>query len=109
MKKYKQSGRNDKYPKEIEIWKFGEQPIPDWISDRCKIKFIDAEGNITLDYRETNTGGIEFISADGTRTEFTLRNKNNYACWGDNRLFTLREAQLNLLYKEEKDKKGRET
>lgn len=99
---YIQSGRNDKYPKRIETWRYGEQPIPEWITDICKVGFIDGSGNITLEYRETNTGGIEFISTEGVRTAFTLKNKNDFVCWGDSRLFTLRPIQLELLYKKEK-------
>ena len=102
MSKYKQSGKNDAFPNSIEVWRYGEQPIPDWISDRCKVKFVDGLGNITLEYRETNTGGIEFINAEGTRVAFSLKNKRDYVCWGDRKLFILNEEQLNLLYREDK-------
>lgn len=102
MKTYIQSGKNNKYPNKIETWKYGEQPIPEWISDICKVKFVDGLGNITLDYRETNTGGIEFISADGSRVAISLKNKSDFVCCGDKRIFVLRPIQLELLYKEEK-------
>ena len=97
--KYIQSGRNDKYPKEIETWRFGEK-VPEWISDICKVKFIDGLGNLTLDYRETNTGGLELISSSGDRTVLIIKSKKDYVCWGDSKLFTLRPIQLNLLYKQ---------
>lgn len=96
--KYTQRGRNDKYPRNIETWRYGE-PVPEWMSDVCKVKFIDALGNITLDYRETNTGGLEFISSAGDRTIISVGTKEDYVCWGDSRLFTLRPIQLDLLYK----------
>lgn len=100
MRKYIQSGKNDIFPEIIEVWKFGEQPIPDWISDRCKVKFIDGLGNITLDYRETNIGGVEFISADSSKVAFSMKSKRDCVCWGDRKLFILNETQLNLLYRE---------
>ena len=99
---YIQAGRNDKYPKTIETWRFGEQPIPEWFSDVCKVIFIDALGNKTLGYRETNTGGIEFIGTEGTKIILSLKNKKDYVCYGDRRIFALSETQLNLLYKEKK-------
>jgi hypothetical protein len=100
---YIQSGKNDKYPQKIEIWKYGEQPIPEWITDICKVSFIDGNGNITLEYRETSTGGVEFIStAEGNKTAFTIKSKNDIVCWGDSRLFVLRPIQFELLYKKEK-------
>ena len=101
MGKYIQRGRNDKYPKIIETWVYGEK-VPEWISDICKVKFMDALGNITLDYRELNTGGLEFISAAGNSIVFTISSKKDYVCWGDNKLFVLRPTQLSLLYKENK-------
>lgn len=101
MRVYKQSGRNSNYPDEIETWRFGEK-IPDWISDIAKIKFIDAEGNMTLETRETNTGGIEIIGSDGTRVILRLSNKSNIVCYCSEtkKLFALTPLQLSLLYKE---------
>lgn len=101
MRVYKQSGRNDAYPDEIETWKFGEN-IPDWISDICKVKFIDAEGNMTLDTRDTNTGGVEIISSDGARVAIKLNNKSDIVCYCSKtkKIFVLTPIQLSLLYKE---------
>lgn len=99
MKTYKQSGLNAKYPLTIETWKFGEQPIPEWISDICKIKKVDESGNLSLEFRETNKGGVELINSVGNKVVLTIPNKEDYVCWGDGKLFTLRPIQLELLYK----------
>lgn len=97
--KYKQRGRNLKYPDTIETWRYGEK-VPEWISDVCKVKFIDGSGNITLDYRETSSGGLEFISSAGNRVLFTLGSKEDYVCLGnDSRIIVLRPTQLELLYR----------
>lgn len=98
---YKQSGRNDKYPDEIVTWRFGET-IPDWLSDACKIKFIDGEGNKTLETRSTNTGGIEFVNSEGTGVVVKMRNKKDILCYDQRtkRIFSLNPIQLSLLYKE---------
>lgn len=105
---YKQSGHNPAYPEIIETWTPFEQPIPEWISDICKVKFIDGLGNITLDYRENNIGGLEFIGSVGNNVVIDLKRRTDIVCWGDNRLFTLRPIQLNLLYKQlKKENRGK--
>ena len=106
MKTYIQSGHNDKYPRRIETWIFGQQPPPEWISDVCKVKFIDALGNISLEYRETSTGGLEIINASGDKVALKIPSRTDYVCYGDGRIFTLRPIQLELLYTEEK-RRGR--
>ena len=101
MSEFVQRGLNSKYPNKIKTWRFGEK-VPEWISDIAKVIFIDAEGNITLDHRETNTGGLEFLDSSGNRILFTIKSKEDYVCTGDGKLFVLRPLQLELLYKENK-------
>ena len=55
---YKQRGKNNKYPAKIEVWRIGEK-VPEWLSDRAKVKFIDGEGNVTLDRRDRGDGSYE--------------------------------------------------
>lgn len=93
-----QSGYNDRYPLKIETWRLGEE-IPDWLSDRAKINFIDGDGNLTLDIHETSSGGYEIINSGGTGTLILLKSKRDYVCMGDGVIFPLSEIQLNLLYK----------
>lgn len=110
--KYVQSGYNTKYPQEIETWRLGEI-IPDWLSDRAKINFIDGEGNLTLDIHETSSGGYEIMNSGGTGTLILLRSKKDYICFGgeggERRIFPLSQVQLELLYNPSKQKEnGRE-
>lgn len=97
----KQKGKNNKFPKEIETWRLGET-IPEWLSDIAKVKFVDGSGNLTLDITETNTGGYEIKSSDGTRILVGCEDKEDYICIGldkDNReIFSLNPIALGLLY-----------
>lgn len=61
-RRYKQRGYNCLYPPVIEIWRLGEK-VPEWLSDRAAIQFIDGEGNITLKTRGISKGGFEIIEA----------------------------------------------
>lgn len=105
---FKQSGHNDAFPEEIEIWKLGD-PIPEWLSDRCKVSFLDGDGNITIETRETSSGGIDIINASGIGTLVELKSRRDYVCKerGNNnsRIFSLSEIQLNLLYQEKLERK----
>lgn len=104
--KFKQSGYNSKYPEIIETWRLGES-IPDWLSDRAKVNFMDGDGNLTLDINETSSGGIEIINSGGTGTLVLLKSKKDYVCRGegDSRIFSLTRTQLDLLYNPKKQKK----
>ena len=98
--KYKQCGRNDKYPEEILVWKVNDtKNIPEWIIDSCKVKNI-IEKEIILDTRNTSTGGIEFIEAGSNAVLFSTKTKEDYACYDPKtkKIFSLTETQLKLLY-----------
>ena len=98
-----QRGENDKYPKNIETWKFGEK-VPEWLSDRASIKFMDGEGNLTLNYRNLSNGGKEIISSDGITTLIKLDTFDSYVCFStDHQLISLKPIQLELLYREKKE------
>lgn len=75
MKKYiyRQKGFNILWPWEIEVWRLG-QPIPEWLGDRARIKWIDGEGNLTLDIEYTSTGGFN-IKAAGIGQEDLVKAK----------------------------------
>lgn len=110
---YTQLGHNDKYPEKIYTWKLGEA-VPDWLSDKAKINFIDGDGNLTLDTHETSSGGFEIINSGGTGTLVTLRSKKDYVCVGvkkeEDIIFPLTQTQLELLYEPLKENKnGRKT
>lgn len=104
--KFIQRGENLKYPEVIlETWRYGEKPVPSWISDNSKVKFIDGEGNITLDIRETTSGGYEIQSAAGDRVFIRVAGKDNYLCWEGKKIISLRPSQFKLLYVAEENKK----
>ena len=92
----RQKGNNPKYPKEIEYWKFG-QSVPEWLSDNAKVKFIDGEGNITLDFKETNTG-LDLPDSSGKSILLRLTGKDDYICMGDNIIFSLTKKQFKILF-----------
>ena len=98
---YSQRGRNNKYPEKIETWKIGEK-VPIWLSDRARIKFIDGNGNMTLDRRDRGDGSYEIIEASGIQTLVTVKERNGVVCFGDGRVFSLRERQLEILYEPSK-------
>lgn len=98
MNYYVQTGKNDAWPKEIEIWKLGD-PIPEWLSDQGKISFVDGEGNLTLETHETSSGGLEIVGSSGTGALVVMRDKKDYVAYGEGKIFSLSDIQLNLLYK----------
>jgi len=98
---YKQRGRNTKYPETIEIWKIGEK-VPEWLSDRAKVKFIDGNGDITLDRRDRGDGSFEIIGASGIQTLVTVSERSGVVCFGEGRVFSLRKRQLEILYEPSK-------
>lgn len=100
MKEFKQKGENKKYPNEIIAWIVGDK-IPEWLSDKAKVKFVDGEGNITLETNETTTGGLEIKDSTGTSILVRLESKSDYVCIDkENKgsIFTLTKKQINLLY-----------
>ena len=98
---YKQRGRNDKYPEVIETWKIGER-VPVWLSDRAKVKFIDGNGDVTLDRRDRGDGSFEIIGASGVQILVTVSERSGVICFGGGRIFSLRERQLEILYEPSK-------
>lgn len=94
---YKQRGRNSKYPETIEVWKIGEG-VPEWLSDRAKVKFIDGNGNVTLDRRDRGDGSYEIIEAAGVQTLVTVPERIGVVCFGEGKVFSLKERQLEILY-----------
>ena len=100
MKRYKQKGENSKYPKEIKVWNVGDE-IPEWLSDKAKVKFVDGEGNITLETNDTTTGGLEIWDSTGTSILVRLESKEDNVCIDLNEkgaIFSLTKKQTNLLY-----------
>lgn len=96
-----QRGYNSKYPEKIEFWRIGDD-IPEWISDKAKVIFIDGEGKLTLEMTDTSTGGVEIMDSSGTRVLIRLESKKDYVCINSSHkgeLFTLSQKQLDLLYR----------
>lgn len=94
-----QRGKNDKYPKEIEIWGLGDK-VPSWLSDLAQVKFIDGEGNITLGMNILSTGGREILRADGKGVLVRLLSGDSKVCYSPGKpVFVLKPKQLRLLYK----------
>ena len=96
--KYKQRGENPKYPEEIEVWRKGDS-VPGWLSDRAKVKFLDGEGNITLERRNLADGGYEILDSSGLSVLARTTGQGDYICWGEDKIFVLTPRQLEILYR----------
>ena len=98
---YRQKGENNRYPKKIETWKFGE-PIPEWLSDIAKVLYQDGgTGEIHLDTTPLNTGGYEIKDSGGTGVLIRVMHAEDLVCRNlieRASLFTLTPIQLSLLY-----------
>lgn len=95
---YIQCGRNDRYPKEIETWRYNiDDSLPEWISDNCKIGKVDEFGKLHPTVRNGSKGGYEILNEHGTAL-ITTHNDTDYICYGEKKLFVLTEKQLRLLY-----------
>lgn len=95
-----QGGENEKYPKEVDIWTL-QDPVPEWLSDAAKVKFVDGDGNLTLDFVETSNGGIDIIDSSGNERLVNLVSKKSIVCHSTSSgsIFSLTPIQFNLLYK----------
>ena len=101
--KFKLIGRNNRFPDKIDTWKFGENPVPEWLSEIAKVSSIDPDNDtIQLDFRKTNTGGIEILDSSGKSTLVKLETKDSYVCKNLDTevggIFALTPKQLELLY-----------
>ena len=102
--KYIKRGRNDKYPNKIEVWKLEDPNVPSWLSDISKIASI-TNGNVQIDYRKTNTGGIEILDSSGTAVILRLDSEDFLVCKDLSTEFggiiALSPKQVELLYIED--------
>ena len=92
----KQTGRNEKYPKEIITWKRGDK-VPQWLSDVCNIIKVDEKGEPELDIRESGDG-YELITSGTNQVIVKVAHKDDFVCFGDRKIFTLTKKQKELLY-----------
>lgn len=93
----KQRGRNEKYPDEIKTWRLGE-PVPSWLSDVARVKEIKDDGSVVIDLRiADNDNGFEIIDPEN-RILVKTKSNSDFICYGDRKIFTINENQLNLLY-----------
>lgn len=95
---YIQSGRNEKYPSQIETWQKGEIPLPSWISDNCKIAGIEGT-NLIPCFRGIFGGGYEIVR-EGGQSLVSTKSEKDFICFGDGKIFSLTPEQLKLLYQQ---------
>ena len=100
--KYKQLGRNDKFPEKIsDTWTRGT-PVPEWISDNAKITFIDGNGNIVIEIRDNTSGGYDIIRENGVDILVRTSTQDSIICLSpDNMIISLKKEQIELLYEED--------
>lgn len=94
---YKQTGQNDAYPDTVDIWCLGWE-VPEWLSDRARVKFIDGEGNKTIEVIEEPNGGFSIIDSGGSDRLVTTKTKTSIICFGDSKIFALTGKQFEILY-----------
>lgn len=93
-----QRGMNDRYPDTIETWEIGDK-IPEWLSDKAQVTFIDGEGNLTINMRKLSSGGRDIISSDGKNVLVRMETPTSRVCYSPKRpIFSLRPEQIELLY-----------
>ena len=94
-----QKGYNSKFPKSLkDIWRIGDK-VPEWLSDKAKVTFIDGNGNKTLERRDLTTGGYEIIASDGIGVLVSCKSKEDYVCLSENGyIFSLGYKQMEILY-----------
>jgi hypothetical protein len=97
MMSFIQGGRNEFYPREIEVWRKNEI-LPSWISDNCRIVSIRDNGELVPDIRSNSRGGFDILEQNGHALVSTS-SESDYICYGDSKIFPLSELQLELLYK----------
>lgn len=96
-----QRGRNNAYPETIKIWKLG-QKVPEWLSDRAKVEGVDlGNEDKLLKTTELSSGGYELYDASGKNVLVRVP-KGGLVCFGDNKIFSLSQKELDLLYEEKK-------
>ncbi len=104
MIRYKQRGYNDTFPEEVTTWKYGDD-VPEWLSDLAKVACIDSNTHrISLETRDTNTGGFEILESSGQRVLVRLESRTDILCKamsGDGKqitLFSMTPRQFDLIY-----------
>lgn len=101
MVRYRQRGEDSTFPSHITTWTLGED-VPEWLSDIAKIAAIDSNtSKISLEIRETNTGGYELLDSSGQRTLIKFGSKTDVLCKGldlKGQMFIMSPLQLNLVY-----------
>ena len=94
-----QSGDNPDYPRKAIIWRYGIDPVPEWLSDRAKIKCIDNNGNPQLEIRNGVSGEIEIIESGGRDVLVKTKTKDSILLYSETHpIISLTPHQLELLY-----------
>lgn len=101
---YIQSGFNPFYPIEVETWKWNkDESPPNWMVDYCRVKNIDLDSRVILDYKKTNNGGVEIVRAgDNLYQTLLVQNPDtDFICFDhvSKKLFVLKQQAFELLYK----------
>lgn len=98
----KQIGKNPGYPDMVkDMWKYGD-PIPEWLSDRAKIQFIDGTGNMTLTTRDSGTGGLEILGTAGEVLVCMKSRSDTLIFSSSHGIQSVTPRQMTLLYEDEK-------
>jgi hypothetical protein len=71
--------------------------------DYCRVKNIDLDSRVILDYKKTNSGGVEIVRAgDNLYQTLLVQNPDtDFICFDhvSKKLFVLKQQAFELLYK----------
>ena len=100
----RQLGENLDYPKIAEVWRYGIDPIPEWLSDRADIVELDNNGNPVLRIRKFVSGEIEILESGGRDTLVKLKDSNSVLLFSKTHpIISLTKHQFEFLYKNKKE------
>ena len=92
------------FPGRVTTWKYGDD-VPEWLSDIAKVASIDNNTHrISLETRETNTGGFEILDSSGQHVLARLDSKTDILCRDISSevkgitLFSMTPRQFDLIY-----------
>lgn len=107
MKKsnYKQRGYNAYFPKVLDTWVFGENPVPEWLVDLAEVKILTGDGIINLDTRRHSDGSYDILQSGKTGVLVHVGGISWIVCHDQEtgRLMGLSPEVFEILYKKEED------
>lgn len=107
--RYKQTGKNVLYPKEIETWRLGEE-LPEWLLNICKVEYDKETDGFKPVIQPGVKGGYVLLESGNTAKVLVCATKDSDYIAKDTksyRLYVISERGLELMYSEQKKKRSK--